>query len=226
MSSGAAPAKKISFGPFEVTSQNMTIADAEAKVFLTTPHSFALVNLKPLLPGHVLVCPSRPHKRLTDLSPPEVTDLFATVQRVERMLARHYFPSEKAQTTPSATAAPGGSFNIAVQDGPEAGQTVAHVHVHVIPRVRGLSSKPEDTAGDELYERMAREEGNVGGALWDRQQSVGARPVPGGAFDRIEDSQREARSMEAMVAEAEMFREALRVMEEEEGAAAVGGEAS
>ncbi|KAI7783952.1 Bis(5'-adenosyl)-triphosphatase [Diaporthe eres] len=217
MSSGAALAKKISFGPFEVTSQ----------VFLTTPHSFALVNLKPLLPGHVLVCPSRPHKRLTDLSLPEVTDLFATVQRVERMLARHYFPSEKGQTTaPSALAAPGGSFNIAVQDGPEAGQTVAHVHVHVIPRVRGLSSKPEDTAGDELYERMAREEGNVGGALWDRQQSVGARPVPGGAFDRIEDSQREARSMEAMVAEAEMFRKALRVMEEEEGTASVDGEAS
>lgn len=212
-----------------VYKQNRFIADAESKVFLTTPHSFALVNLKPLLPGHVLVCPSRPHKRLTDLSLPEVTDLFATVQRVERMLARHYFPSDKQQQQQSAPAPPGGSFNIAVQDGPEAGQTVAHVHVHVIPRVRGLSSKPEDTAGDELYERMACEEGNVGGALWDRQQqqqSVGARPVPGGAFDRIEDSQREARSMEAMVAEAEMFRNALRVMEEEEGAAAVGGAAS
>lgn len=224
-------------------------ADAEGqKVFLTTPHSFALVNLKPLLPGHVLVCPSRPHRRLTDLSLPEVTDLFATVQRVQRMLARHYFPPggeqkqqqpgpAAGQTTSSASdpAAPGGSFNIAVQDGPEAGQTVAHVHVHVIPRVRGLSSKPEDTAGDELYERMAREEGNVGGALWDRQQQqqqpgAGGRPTAGGAFDRIEDSQREARSMEEMVAEAEVFRRALREMEEEEekGAAGAigGGEAS
>lgn len=219
MSSG--PPGKISFGPFEVTSQ----------VFLTTPHSFALVNLKPLLPGHVLVCPSRPHRRLTDLSLPEVTDLFATVQRVQRMLARHYFitaapgKQEQGQGQQQQTA---GSFNIAVQDGPEAGQTVAHVHVHVIPRVRGLSSKPEDTAGDELYERMAREEGNVGGALWDRQQqSNGARPVAGGAFERIEDSQREARSMDEMVAEADVFREALREMEEEEeGSGKVGGEAS
>lgn len=173
------------------------------------------------------MCPSRPHRRLTDLTLPEVTDLFATVQRVERMLARHYFPSEtqnqQHQPAPApAPPAPGGSFNIAVQDGPEAGQTVAHVHVHVIPRVRGLSSKPEDTAGDELYERMAREEGNVGGALWDRQQQqLGDRPTPGGAFDRIEDSQREARSMEEMVAEAEMFRRALREMEDAEG-----GEAS
>ncbi|KUI54890.1 Bis(5'-nucleosyl)-tetraphosphatase [asymmetrical] [Cytospora mali] len=177
---------KIRFGPFEVTSQ----------VFLQTPYSFALVNLKPLLPGHVLVCPTKPHKRLTDLTPPEVTDLFATVQRVERMLAR-------------------GSFNIAVQDGPEAGQTVSHVHVHIIPRIRGLSSKPDEGAGDELYERMAGEAGNVGGALWDR--ALGPRPVAGGKFDRIEDSQRGARSMAEMEAEAEVFRRVLREMEVEEG---------
>lgn len=186
------------------------------------------------------MCPSQPHRRLTDLSLPEVTDLFATVQRVQRMLARHYFPppsEEKKQQQTAAAAgqaasssspapAPGGSFNIAVQDGPEAGQTVAHVHVHVIPRVRGVSSKPEDTAGDELYEQMAGEEGNVGGALWDRQHGD-RRPVAGGAFDRIEDSQRKARSMEEMVAEAEVFRRALREMEEEEeGSRAVNGEAS
>ncbi|KAL1879832.1 Dinucleoside triphosphate hydrolase [Diaporthe australafricana] len=215
-----ATAKKISFGPYEVTSQ----------VFLTTPHSFALVNIKPLLPGHVLVCPSRPHKRLTDLSLPEVKDLFSTVQRVQRMLARHYFPDKKEAPNSSSSAAesssspppppPQGSFNIAVQDGPEAGQTVAHVHVHIIPRVRGVSSKPEDTAGDELYERMAREEGNVGGALWDRraaeERGGPGRPVPGGSFDRIEDSQRQARSMEEMVAEAEVFRTALRELEESE----------
>jgi bis(5'-adenosyl)-triphosphatase len=196
-----------------------------------------------LLPGHVLVCPSRPHKRLTDLSPPEVTDLFATVQRVERMLARHYFPRPSTTTTttiPSSSAptAPaggkhqggggdddaGGSFNIAVQDGPEAGQTVAHVHVHVIPRVRGLSSKPEGGPGDELYEKMASEEGNVGGALWDRAARAaaaggggGGRPVAGGRFDRIEDSQRAARGMAEMEAEAEVFRRVLREMELEEG---------
>lgn len=164
------------------------------QVFLTTPHSFALVNLKPLLPGHVLVCPLTPHQRLTDLSPPEVTDLFTTVQRVQKMLARHYFAHN------------GGSFNIALQDGPEAGQTVAHVHVHIIPRVRGVSSKPNDgTHGDALYDKMAGEEGNVGGALWDRER----RPVPGGQFDRIEDSARQARSMKEMEEEAAVFRSLL-----------------
>ncbi|KLU86234.1 hypothetical protein MAPG_05251, partial [Magnaporthiopsis poae ATCC 64411] len=100
----------IRFGPFEVTSQ----------VFLTTPHSFALVNLKPLLPGHVLVCPRRPHRRLTDLAATELTDLFSAVQRVQRMLARHYFcasTSSSSNSSSTKTKQPpetAGSFNIAV----------------------------------------------------------------------------------------------------------------
>ncbi|KAH8912493.1 HIT-like protein [Coniochaeta sp. PMI_546] len=219
----------IRFGDFEVTEQ----------VFLTTPHSFALVNLKPLLPGHVLVCPQTPHKRLTDLSPEELTDLFTVVQRVERMLARHYFspqPSSSSSSSPPPPSPHGskpdkpspeaGSFNIALQDGPEAGQTVSHVHVHVIPRIRGYTAKPGTPGaggGDELYEKMAGEEGNVGGALWDRrrqqqqqQQQGDDRPRPGGGFPSIEDADRRARSMEEMVEEAGLYRRVLGEMEREE----------
>lgn len=223
------PSGPIYFGPFEVTSQ----------VFLTTPYSFALVNLKPLLPGHVLICPHEPHRRLTDLSTPELTDLFQAVQRVQRMLARHYFtspsssiptPNTNTATTSSsssttgnsdnvnsATPAPAGSpeagsFNIAIQDGSGAGQTVAHVHVHVIPRIAGWTDKDPSTVGDAIYQRMASEDGNVGGALWDRDR----RPVPGGAFAPIEDASRRPRSMEEMVAEAELFRGVLAVMAREE----------
>ncbi|RYP05816.1 hypothetical protein DL765_009731 [Monosporascus sp. GIB2] len=226
------PSGPIYFGPFEVTSQ----------VFLTTPHSFALVNLKPLLPGHVLICPHEPHRRLTDLSAPELTDLFQAVQRVQRMLARHYFASPSSTTnnantttnpllpptagisgsvdsaTPAAPAPapPGspeaGSFNIAIQDGSGAGQTVPHVHVHVIPRIAGATDKDTGTVGDAVYERMASEDGNVGGALWDRDR----RPVPGGAFARIEDASRRARTMEEMEAEAELFRGVLAAMAREE----------
>ncbi|KAK3688560.1 HIT-like domain-containing protein [Podospora appendiculata] len=213
----------IHFGPFEVTNQ----------IFMTTPHSFALVNLKPLLPGHVLVCPRRPAQRLTELSAPELTDLFTSVQRVQRMLARHYFlpppspspsPSPETQqeqpTTDPEEATTAGSFNIAIQDGPEAGQTVSHVHVHVIPRIRGSTAKAAETPSDELYERMAAEDGNVGGAQWDRELAAAAdaargRPQPGGRFPSIEDAQRRARSMGEMEAEAALYRRVLRELEEE-----------
>ncbi|KAH9897181.1 HIT-like protein [Xylariomycetidae sp. FL2044] len=171
---GRAHGPPIYFGPFEVTNQ----------VFLQTPHSFALVNLKPLLPGHVLVCPKDPrHQRLTDLSAAELTDLFLAVQRVQRMLARHYFTRAASRAiNPGAVSVPGtprhpsstpegGSFNIAIQDGAEAGQTVPHLHVHVIPRIRGATAKAAGPA-DEIYEEMAAEEGNVGGALWDRHRGI------------------------------------------------------
>ncbi|MCV5137683.1 HIT domain-containing protein, partial [Escherichia coli] len=96
----------------------------------------ALVNLNPLLPGHVLVCPLVPHKRLTGLSPAEVTDLFSTVQVVQRMLGRYYFHPGTTTTTTrpkqreqeekeeeeggvaedKVMLETGGSFNMAVQD--------------------------------------------------------------------------------------------------------------
>ncbi|KAI0136125.1 HIT domain-containing protein [Hypoxylon sp. NC0597] len=214
------PTGPVYFGPFEVTSQ----------VFLTTTHSFALVNLKPLLPGHVLVCPRKSYRRLTDLTAPELTDLFQAVQRVQRMLARHYFTSpaksgsssepngiKHDKDAPADGSPEAGSFNIAIQDGAEAGQTVAHVHVHVIPRIRGATAKEGPGPGDQIYESMAAEEGNVGGALWDRElkkflSRLGDRPEPGGSFPSIEDSERHPRSAEEMEAEAKLFRSVLERM--------------
>lgn len=128
-----------------------------------------------------------PHKRLIDLSPAETTDLFTTMQLIQRLLTKLYNP---------------GSFTIAVQDGPEAGQTVPHVHVHVIPRTKGDMPRTDD-----IYVGMAGEEGNIGGALWDRR-----RPVPGGGMPRIEDGDRRARTKREMDEEAERYRVALREM--------------
>lgn len=160
------------------------------------------MNIKPLLPGHVLVSPHRSVPRLTDLTPPEISDLFLTVQRVQRMIALTHFPAPGA---PSA-----GGFNIAIQDGEEAGQSVPHVHCHVIPRLRG------DGKGDGIYDEMAGEGGNVGGHLWDRARGMGGRPVPEGRFPRIEDAAREARSTEEMRVEAAEFRDRMRELDESE----------
>ncbi|CAM1511374.1 Fc.00g088870.m01.CDS01 [Cosmosporella sp. VM-42] len=169
---------------------------AKARVFLTTPHSFALVNLKPLIPGHILVCPLKPHARLTDLTPAEISDLFTTVQTIQRLLARTYFPTPE----PSA-----GSFSVAVQDGAEAGQTVPHVHVHVLPRQKGDLERPDD-----IYVKMAGEDGNVGGALWDR--AMERRPMAGGGLPRMEDGDRVARSEAEMLKEAERYKMTLKEM--------------
>ncbi|KAF5123762.1 Bis(5'-nucleosyl)-tetraphosphatase [Metarhizium brunneum] len=184
MTSTKTEGMSIHFGPFEVTKQ----------VFLTTPHSYALVNLKPLIPGHILVCPLKSHLRLTDLSPTETADLFGTVQLTQRMLAQKYLPEPGNLLS--------GSFTVAVQDGPDSGQTVPHLHVHVIPRRKGdVGDSP-----DAIYVKMSTEDGNIGGAMWDRER----RPAPAGRMPRIEDADRSPRTQEQMEAEADEYKTILR----------------
>jgi bis(5'-adenosyl)-triphosphatase len=96
-----------------------------------TPLSLCLVNTKPLVPGHVLVIPRRVVPRFEHLTSEEVADLWDTVHRVAPIVRDHF---GAAATT------------FAIQDGPEAGQTVAHVHVHILPRRTG-----DFTPNDKIY---------------------------------------------------------------------------
>jgi bis(5'-adenosyl)-triphosphatase len=103
------------------------------EIFYKTAHSIAFVNLKPVLPGHVLVSPIRVVPKLKDLTPEEITDLFKVVQKVGNALEKHYNVT---------------SLTIAVQDGPEAGQTIPHVHVHIIPRKKHDYANNDDVYND------------------------------------------------------------------------------
>ncbi|XP_015670272.1 bis(5'-adenosyl)-triphosphatase [Protobothrops mucrosquamatus] len=89
-----------------------------------------------LYKSDVLICPLRPVERFRDLYPEEVADLFRTTQAVGNVVEQHFG---------------GTSLTISVQDGPEAGQTVKHVHVHVLPR------KPGDfDRNDNIYDELQR----------------------------------------------------------------------
>ena len=137
------------------------------------------MNLKPLLPGHVLVSPRRVVPRLSDLSQDEVVDLFLTVQRVGRMVERVYDAS---------------SLNIAMQDGAEAGQSVPHVHTHIIPRK--AADLDDRGGGDAIYGMLDGEEGNVGQHLRERDRE---RPK----FPPVDEQNRRPRTDQEMVEEAE-----------------------
>ncbi|XP_019360391.1 PREDICTED: bis(5'-adenosyl)-triphosphatase isoform X4 [Gavialis gangeticus] len=101
-------------------------------VFLKTELSFALVNRKPVVPGHVLVCPLRPAERFCDLRPEEVADLFRATQMVGNVVEKHFC---------------GTSLTISIQ----------HVHVHVLPRRAGDFSR-NDSVYDELERHDKGEE--------------------------------------------------------------------
>lgn len=175
------PGRPIHFSNFLVTPQ----------VFHLTPHSFGLVNLKPLLPGHILICPLRPLPRLADLSREEITDLFLTVQKVQKTLKRLY----KAE-----------AFNVAIQDGEAAGQSVAHVHCHVIPRRNG-----DPGEGDKVHEWLEGEEGDVGGHM---RQAESSKREKG---EWVKDEDRKARGKEEMEREAGWLRQEIERDERDQG---------
>lgn len=87
-------------------------------------HAFAVRDAFPVSEGHTLVVPHRLVPDLWSLSPAERHSLWDLVDVVVDQLRSSLDP------------APDG-FTIGVNDGAAAGQTVAHVHVHVIPRHDG-----------------------------------------------------------------------------------------
>jgi diadenosine tetraphosphate (Ap4A) HIT family hydrolase len=89
--------------------------------------SLALRDGYPVSPGHTLVVPRRHVGSLFELSPAERDDLFAMVARARERLAAEMAPA---------------GYNVGVNDGAAAGQTVPHVHVHLIPRYDGDQEDP------------------------------------------------------------------------------------
>jgi diadenosine tetraphosphate (Ap4A) HIT family hydrolase len=82
----------------------------------------ALWDSFPISPGHALIVPRRHVAGLFDCSPAELAELIGILATVRgKILERH---------------APDG-FNVGVNVGEAAGQTVFHVHIHVIPRYAG-----------------------------------------------------------------------------------------
>lgn len=124
------------------------------QVFYKSGSSFAFVNHRPVLPGHVLVAPLRSSAhRLKDLNRSELLDFFTTVQKVQSIIESSYNTS---------------STTIAIQDGVDAGQSVEHLHAHLIPR------KPTDFGGniDQIYKELQEHDKETPGKKMTRLRTV------------------------------------------------------
>lgn len=160
----------------------------DKQVFFKSKLSFGLVNLKPILPGHVLVCPQRVVPRLADLHEEEVTDLFSSVRLVSTTLQRAY--NAQGATVSLQVRSTHISPMANLKDGPVAGQSVRHVHVHVIPRK--ANDLPQN---DEIYGRIDADSASMAD-IWQRQ--LEARPQ----FTAVDDESRHPRTEQVMQDEA------------------------
>lgn len=125
---GEASPTKVNFASFDVTEQTFyRSADGSCA---------AIVNLKPIVPGHILVIPTIPYHRLSEVPQKIVASLFQSVQEISKGLEKVFRAD---------------ALTISIQDGEAAGQTVPHLHVHILPRQSG-DIEPNDLVYDHLEE--------------------------------------------------------------------------
>ncbi len=92
---------------------------APERMLLETRQCVAFLDTNPVSKGHALVVAKTVTASLFDLPAEVLAQLWETVRRTRGILIERFRPD---------------GFNIGVNDGPAAGQTVSHAHVHIIPR--------------------------------------------------------------------------------------------
>jgi diadenosine tetraphosphate (Ap4A) HIT family hydrolase len=91
---------------------------------------FAVVSDQfPVSPGHTLIIARRPVARFQDLTSAEKARLLVWIDWTQENLATRLSPAPDA-------------FNLGLNDGPAAGQTMPQFHFHVIPRYTGDVADP------------------------------------------------------------------------------------
>ena len=85
--------------------------------------AYAVLNLYPYSPGHLLICPYRHVSDYTDATPEEVAEIAALTRRAMTVIRRVSRPA---------------GFNLGINQGEVAGAGIAaHLHQHVVPRWAG-----------------------------------------------------------------------------------------
>lgn len=100
---------------------------ARDRIFHEDPLVIALWDGFPVSPGHALIVPRRHVPTWFDASAEEQAAILGTIDRVRQEILGRYHPD---------------GFNIGINVGEAAGQTVFHLHLHVIPRYRGDVPNP------------------------------------------------------------------------------------
>ncbi len=93
---------------------------APAAIVYRDEHVTAFLDLFPVVPGHLLIVPNRHAKGLTELDADAAARMVAVAQRLAAAVRRSPMPCE--------------GINLFMAEGPVAGQTVFHCHLHVLPR--------------------------------------------------------------------------------------------
>ena len=98
-----------------------------SRIVAENAHAVVIRDSEPASPGHTLVVPKRHCTSFFELSAEEVGACYDLLRRERDRLGREHKPD---------------GWNVGVNEGAAAGQSVEHAHVHLIPRYRGDHPDP------------------------------------------------------------------------------------
>ena len=93
----------------------------------------AYLDINPFSEGHILVIPKEHYENLLDVDEEVLKKLIVRVKKIANR---------------ATTALDADGFNILQNNGEAAGQTVKHIHFHIVPRKNGERLVFENTSGD------------------------------------------------------------------------------
>jgi diadenosine tetraphosphate (Ap4A) HIT family hydrolase len=102
----------------------------DSRVLLRNDNAIAFRDAYPVSPGHTLVIPLRHVASFFDITPEERAAILSLLDSAKRQLELERRPA---------------GYNIGINDGAAAGQTIGHLHIHLIPRY--LGDRPDPRGG-------------------------------------------------------------------------------
>jgi diadenosine tetraphosphate (Ap4A) HIT family hydrolase len=99
----------------------------QARLLFRNDSSIAFRDAYPVTPGHTLVIPRRHVSSFFDTTPEERTSMLELLEAAKQQIQSEFDPA---------------GYNIGINDGAAAGQTVGHLHIHLIPRYPGDQPDP------------------------------------------------------------------------------------
>ncbi len=106
---------------------NIEKAIDESRIIYQDSTWIAILDNYPVSEGHTLLIPKRHCKTYFDLNFIELESVGVTIGVIKRLLDTKYKPD---------------GYNIGINCGETAGQTVMHCHIHIIPRYNGDCENP------------------------------------------------------------------------------------
>ncbi|MFO7812287.1 HIT family protein [Thiohalophilus sp.] len=100
---------------------NIVDLDSAGRIIMQNDHAITIHDGYPISNGHTLIIPKRHSSSFFDASPHEREALLSLIDMAKLELDKEFRPD---------------GYNIGINDSPTAGQTIPHLHIHLIPRYK------------------------------------------------------------------------------------------